>query len=60
MARALVHHEGLLVITNNIHVATILMPCPKIDVIIAGGAVRRSDGGIVGEAGGRSHRAVQG
>jgi DeoR family glycerol-3-phosphate regulon repressor len=49
VARALVHHEGLLVITNNIHVATILMPCPKIDVIIAGGAVRRSDGGIVGE-----------
>ena len=50
VARALVHHEGLLVITNNIHVATILMPCPKIDVIIAGGAVRRTDGGIVGEA----------
>jgi DeoR family glycerol-3-phosphate regulon repressor len=50
VARALVHHEGLLVITNNIHVASILMPCPKIDVIIAGGAVRRSDGGIIGEA----------
>ena len=49
VARALVHHEGLLVITNNIHVATILMPCPKIDVIIAGGSVRRADGGIVGE-----------
>ncbi len=49
VARALVHHEGLLVITNNIHVATILMPCPKIDVIIAGGNLRRSDGGIVGE-----------
>ena len=50
VARALVHHEGLMVITNNIHVASILMPCPKIDVIIAGGAVRRSDGGIIGEA----------
>jgi DeoR family transcriptional regulator, glycerol-3-phosphate regulon repressor len=49
VARALIHHEGLLVITNNIHVATILMPCPKIDVIIAGGNLRRSDGGIVGE-----------
>lgn len=49
VARALVRHEGLLVITNNIHVATILMPCPKIDVIIAGGSLRRSDGGIVGE-----------
>jgi DeoR family transcriptional regulator, glycerol-3-phosphate regulon repressor len=49
VARALVHHEGLMVITNNVHVATILMSCPKIDVIIAGGAVRRADGGIVGE-----------
>jgi DeoR family transcriptional regulator, glycerol-3-phosphate regulon repressor len=49
VARALIHHEGLLVITNNIHVATILMPCPKIDVIIAGGSLRRADGGIVGE-----------
>ncbi len=49
VARALTHHEGLLVITNNIHVASILMPCPRIDVIIVGGTVRRSDGGIVGE-----------
>ena len=49
VARALVHHEGLLVITNNIHVATILMPCPKIEVIIVGGNLRRTDGGIVGE-----------
>jgi DeoR family glycerol-3-phosphate regulon repressor len=49
VARALVHHEGLLVITNNIHVATILTPCPRIEVFIVGGIVRRSDGGIVGE-----------
>ncbi len=50
VARALMNHEGLLVITNNIHVAMILMPNPKIDVIIAGGSLRRSDGGIVGES----------
>ena len=50
VARALVHHEGLLVITNNIHVATILMPRPKIEVIVAGGMLRKTDGGIVGEA----------
>ena len=50
VARALMHHEGLLVITNNIHVATILMPCLKIEVILAGGSLRRSDGGIVGES----------
>jgi DeoR family transcriptional regulator, glycerol-3-phosphate regulon repressor len=50
VARALVDHEGLLVITNNIHVASILMPRPRIEVILAGGMLRRSDGGIVGEA----------
>lgn len=50
VARSLVHHEGLLVITNNIHVATILMPRPKIEVIVAGGMLRKTDGGIVGEA----------
>jgi DeoR family transcriptional regulator, glycerol-3-phosphate regulon repressor len=49
VARSLVHHEGLLVITNNIHVATILAAVPKIEVIIVGGMVRKSDGGIVGE-----------
>ncbi len=50
VARALIDHEGLLVITNNIHVASILMPRPKIEVILAGGMVRKSDGGIIGEA----------
>ena len=49
VARALIHHEGLLVITNNIHVATILMHHPHIEVMIVGGIVRRSDGGILGE-----------
>ena len=49
VARALIHHEGLLVITNNIHVATILMHQPAIEVMIVGGMVRRSDGGILGE-----------
>jgi DeoR family glycerol-3-phosphate regulon repressor len=50
VARALRDHEGLLVITNNLHVATALYPHPKIDVIVAGGPVRRSDGGVVGAA----------
>ena len=50
VARHLVHHEGLLVITNNIQVAAILTPSPRIDVIIAGGMVRKSDGGIIGES----------
>ncbi len=50
VARALIHHTGLLVITNNIHVAQILLPCQRMEVIIVGGSVRSSDGGIVGES----------
>lgn len=50
VARALTRHEGLLVITNNIQVASILSPVPKIEVIVVGGVVRKADGGIVGEA----------
>ncbi|KAB2873029.1 MAG: DeoR/GlpR transcriptional regulator [Bauldia sp.] len=50
VARCLLDHEGLLVITNNINVANILYRHPRVEVIIAGGPVRRSDGGIVGGA----------
>jgi len=50
VARALTAHHGLLVITNNLNVARELYPCPGIEVILAGGAVRRSDGGIIGSA----------
>lgn len=50
VARALMQHEGLLVITNDLHVAALLTPCPGIEVIVVGGMVRRADGGIVGEA----------
>jgi DeoR family glycerol-3-phosphate regulon repressor len=50
VARSLVQHGGLMVITNNINVANAMRPYPDIEVIIAGGVVRRSDGGIVGEA----------
>ena len=48
VARALLDHEGLLVVTNNLNVATLLYRHPRIDVIIAGGPVRRADGGIIG------------
>ncbi len=50
VARALVGREGMLVITNNINVANTLMNSPHIEVILSGGVLRRSDGGIVGEA----------
>lgn len=50
VARALVHHSSLMVVTNNINAANILRPCQSIEVVIAGGLVRPADGGIVGEA----------
>lgn len=49
-ARALLGHTGLMVITNNLNVAHLMRPAAGIEVIVAGGVVRRSDGGIVGEA----------
>ncbi|MEM5528021.1 DeoR family transcriptional regulator [Gammaproteobacteria bacterium AS21] len=50
IARALLLHKGLKVVTNNIHVASILSANEDFQVIIAAGEVRHSDGGIVGEA----------
>ena len=50
VAGALSEHEGLLVITNNLNVALQLYHRPRIEVIVAGGAVRRDDGAIVGSA----------
>lgn len=50
VASALHTHRDLMVITNSINVATLLRPVRAIQVVIAGGVVRHSDGGIVGEA----------
>lgn len=49
VAKALMDHEDLLVITNNLNVAMLLYQNPRIEVIIAGGPVRRADGAVVGE-----------
>jgi DeoR family transcriptional regulator, glycerol-3-phosphate regulon repressor len=48
VARALPGHSGLLVITNNLHVANELHRTKSIEVIITGGSIRQGDGGIVG------------
>ncbi len=53
VARALSGRTGLLVVTNNINVATELYRNRSIDVVVAGGDIRPSDGGIVG------HMAVE-
>ena len=50
VAKALINHDDLLVVTNNLNVATLLYPNPRVEVIIAGGPVRRLDGAVVGEA----------
>ncbi|WP_404406262.1 DeoR/GlpR family DNA-binding transcription regulator [Pelagibacterium halotolerans] len=50
VGQALAGHKGLMVITNNINVANRLRVLKDCEVVIAGGVVRGSDGGIVGEA----------
>jgi DeoR family transcriptional regulator, glycerol-3-phosphate regulon repressor len=50
VARELLQHKGLRVITNNLNVAAILSDNPDCEVIVAGGLVRARDRGIIGEA----------
>lgn len=50
VGQALTGHKGLMVITNNINVANKMRVHRDCEVVIAGGIVRGSDGGIVGEA----------
>ncbi len=50
IARELLAHRGLRVITNNLNVAAILSDNPDCEVIVAGGLVRGRDRGIIGEA----------
>jgi len=50
VAKALLAHHNLRIITNNLNVAQILSGNSAFEVIIAGGAVRNRDGGIIGEA----------
>ena len=50
VARALLQHRGLRVITNNLNVAAILSDNPDCELIVAGGLVRPRDRAIIGEA----------
>ncbi len=50
VARALYDRRDLMVVTNNINVVNILSGSAPKELILAGGTVRQSDGGIVGEA----------
>ncbi|EAQ02752.1 probable glycerol-3-phosphate regulon repressor [Pseudooceanicola batsensis HTCC2597] len=48
VARELLGHQNITVVTNNINVANILLGNESCDIIVAGGNLRRSDGGLVG------------
>ncbi|OEO32261.1 DeoR family transcriptional regulator [Devosia insulae DS-56] len=50
VSHALLDHRDLMIITNNINVANRMRVYPHFEVAIAGGIVRPSDGGVVGEA----------
>ena len=49
VAAELLGHENLLVVTNNMNVANILGQNANFRVIVTGGILRRSDGGLIGE-----------
>lgn len=50
VAKALLQHKGLRVITNNLNVAMILADNPDCELVMVGGTVRTRDRGVVGEA----------
>ncbi|MDR1827463.1 MAG: DeoR/GlpR family DNA-binding transcription regulator [Methylobacteriaceae bacterium] len=56
VARALIHHKGLRVITNNANIATILAQNTDFDIIITGGRIRNRDGGVLGPT---SHAMIE-
>lgn len=49
VARELLNHRNITVVTNNMNVANILVANESCDVVVAGGLLRRSDGGLVGD-----------
>lgn len=48
VAQNLLHHKNLLVVTNNINVANILVANRDCEIILTGGKLRRADGGLIG------------
>ncbi|GFE49785.1 DeoR family transcriptional regulator [Roseobacter cerasinus] len=48
VAQELLDHRDLMVVTNNMNIANILIDNSDCQVIVTGGALRRSDGGLVG------------
>lgn len=49
VAKALSDHKGLTVLSNNINIINMLIGTKSKELVLVGGAVRQSDGAIVGE-----------
>ncbi len=49
VARALYNHENMVIISNNLNIANVLLGSKSNEIIITGGAIRESDGELVGE-----------
>lgn len=49
VAAALSTHRNLMVVTNNINIANIMAAHASCDVVVAGGKLRRADGGLTGD-----------
>jgi DeoR family glycerol-3-phosphate regulon repressor len=49
VAAQLIHHRDLMVVTNNMNVANILAHNRDCQIIVTGGSLRQSDGGLIGE-----------
>lgn len=50
VARALLNHKNLRIVTNNLNIAAILAQNTGFEIMIAGGQLRQRDGGIIGPA----------
>ncbi|MGQ3487001.1 DeoR/GlpR family DNA-binding transcription regulator [Roseovarius pacificus] len=48
VAHELLDHSNLMVVTNNMNVANILLANKTCEIVVAGGSLRRSDNGLVG------------
>ena len=48
VAREMLTHTDLLVVTNSLNTANILAANPNIEIVVAGGSLRRTDGGLLG------------
>lgn len=48
VASALLDHENLLVVTNNLNITNILSANKSCEIILTGGVFRRKDGGLIG------------